>query len=126
MSDPTYMSETHALEAARWAAQPYPAEPERTNWQVWIERVKQEARNPYKRTIMRNQVSLGMNNNYYPTLSRFAIMDEPDLLGSLIKPRHVVGLDSAAGIEMLNGLFEQATGHKPKIYDWKNAKRRAS
>ncbi len=121
-----YMSETHALEATRWASQPYPAEPKKTNYQVWIEKIKKEAINPYKRTIMRNQVSLGMNNNYYPTLSRFAIMDEPELLGSLIKPRHVAGLDSEAGVEMLNELFVQATGHKPKIYDWHNARKRAS
>lgn len=121
-----WSSETHALEAVRWARSPYPPNPERTNWEVWIEHLEKEARNPYKRTLMRNQVSMGMNNNLYPTLSRFAIMANPSLFGSLIKPRHVVALDSVAGIELLNELFPQATGTNPKIYDWHNARKKSA
>lgn len=118
-----WASETHALEAVRWAKAPYPPNPEKTNWDVFFEKVSKEARNPYKRTIMRNQVSMGMNNNLYPTLSRFAIMAEPKL-ASLIKPRHIPVLDSPAGIELLNDLFKQATGEQPKIYDWQNARKK--
>ena len=122
--DAAYTSETHALEATRWACAAYPANPTRTNWEEWMSRIRREALNPYKQAIMRNQVTLGMNNNFWPTLSRFALMEEPNLLGDLISPRHVVGLDSPAGIEMLNELFVQVTGHKPKVYDWHNAQRR--
>ena len=48
-----WASETHALEAVRWAKAPYPSNPEKTNWDVFFEKVSKEARNPYKRTIMR-------------------------------------------------------------------------
>ena len=123
-NDAAYTSETYALEAVRWAKKPYPANPDTTNWEEWLRKLKQEAKRPHKQTIMRNQVTLGMNNNYWPTLSRFALMAEPQALGSLINPRHISGLDSPAGIELLNELFVQVTGTTPKVYDWRNARKR--
>lgn len=119
-----WTSETHALEAVRWAKKPYPANPVRTNWDEWLERLKTEARKPYKQTIMRNQSSMGMNNNLWPALSRFTLMAEPETFGSLIKPRHISALDSPTGIELLNELFHQITGSNPKVYDWRYARKK--
>ena len=119
-----WTSETHALEAVKWAKQPYSGNPEITNWEAWIRMMRKEALKPYKRTIMRNQVTLGMNNNAYPTLSRFALMYDPETFGTVIKPRRVVALDCERGLEMLNELYREATGGKPRIYDWHNAQRR--
>ncbi len=123
MTDTAYI---HAEEAVRWAMKPYPAEPEKTNWQVWIRLMKREALKPYKRTIMRNQVTLGMNNNYYPTLSRFALMHDPALFGSVINPRKIRALDCPFGRLTLCVLYQKVTGENPRITDWRNAKRLAS
>lgn len=110
----------NALQAANWAKQPNEREPQKTNFDVFIEKLEHEY---FKRVflIKRNQVSIGMNNNYWPCLSRLALMYRPWLANKL-KPRHTVELDSKEGIELLNKLYKDVTGKEPILRDWHSAK----
>lgn len=120
MSDQTI---SHAYRAVAWAKRPYKFDDKQTNWDAWILKLKKEAYNPYKRTIMRNQAVMSMDNSYWPCLSRLALMGYPQLLGKLIKPRNVVELDSESGLELLNKLYLDVTDTKPALYDWHNARK---
>ena len=111
---------TNALKAARWAVQPYPADPTKTRFEVLLERLNREANRPGKMTIMRNQASMGMNNNYWPCISRLVIMHTPGF-AYYIHPRHVRELDSASGIAFLNRVYADVTHKTPTIANWKNA-----
>lgn len=113
---------TWALQAAHWAIKPYPADPSINNFDAWFTRVLREARKPGKVTLMRNQISMGMNNNYWPCMSRLAIMRDP-WLAHYIHPRHVIELDCPEGIDLLNKLYETITHAEPKVRDWQQAKK---
>lgn len=113
---------TWALKGAAWAKKPYPADPSITKFEAWLSRVNAEARVTGKCTIMRNQASMGMSNNYWPCLSRLAIMASP-ALADYIHPNHLQPLDDAEGVEMLNRLYRDVVGRPPKLRDWKNASR---
>lgn len=113
----------HWAEAAvRWAKQPYPAVPGRTNYAQLLEQVCASiANNPGKVRLMRNQAAMGMNNNYWPALSRLMIMDEPELV-NWIKPSHSEQLDCQAGIAMMQIYFGSITNRRAKARSWKHAK----
>lgn len=114
---------TWALQAANWAKKPNPAHPECSNFEVFLDRLERESRRPHRITIMRNQASMGMSNNYWPTMSRLAIMAIPTL-ALYINPRHVRELDGDDGRDLLNMLYTEITDQEPAIHDWKAAKQR--
>lgn len=110
-----------AEEAVEWAKRPYPAVEGRTNYGQLLERVCAIASEPGKVRVMRNQAELGMNNNYWPCLSRLMIMDEPELV-RWIEPRFCEALDRQAGIAMLQLMFQDVTGRRPRARSWRHAK----
>lgn len=115
---------TNALQAAHWAIQPNVYNPEKTNFEVFLDKIDHEySKRVY--LIKRNQISIGMSNNYWPCLSRLAIMACP-WLAEKLKPRHIVQLDSEEGIEFLNKLYLDITGKQPIIYDWRNARKKGA
>ena len=113
-------SVTWARQAVNWAKSAYPANPDKTRFEAWMDKLYAAANNPYKMTIMRNQVTLGMNNNYWPCLSRLAIMNSPHL-GKYIHPRKVEDLDNHEGLAMLRQLHVELVGSEPKLKNWRNA-----
>jgi DNA phosphorothioation-dependent restriction protein DptG len=112
---------THALKARTWAAKKNPAHPQYTNFEWLMQRIEHER--AYHMTIMRNQVHTGFDNNYWPTLSRLAIMQRPDLV-RYIHPRDVPDLDDKDGARLLVSLYMDVTGRYPAISNWQQAKKR--
>lgn len=110
-----------AEDAVEWAKQPYPAAEGRTNFDQLLEQVRGIADVPGKVRIMRNQAALGMNNNFWPCLSRLMIMADPDLV-RWIEPRFCEALDRQAGIAMLQLMYQDVTGERPRARSWRHAK----
>lgn len=70
---------------------------------------------------MRNQQTMGMNNNYWPALSRLAIMHSPHL-AKYIHPTCRPPLDGREGVELMNELYRRVVGRPPKVRDWTAAR----
>ncbi|MEG2533648.1 MAG: hypothetical protein RSB04_11615 [Gordonibacter sp.] len=78
---------------------------------------------PGRMLIMRNQAAIGMNNNYWPCLSRLLIMGDPWLV-EYINPHYIEALDSPPAAAMLCLYYNRITGSRPKVSSWKVAKQR--
>lgn len=109
-----------AWRAYIWGTNPYPADPRRTNFDEACRRIVLEAQTPGKITVMRNQASIGMNNNYWPAVSRWAIMRHP-WLAAKVNP-HPGELDSGQGLAEMRSWYRKLTGEAPKANSWMEAK----
>ncbi|WP_421572385.1 hypothetical protein M1L65_07060 [Slackia exigua] len=107
-----------AWRAFLWAKAPWPAEPGSTRFDEALRRIRSEAGRPGRVTVMRNQASMGMNNNYWPAVSRWAVMADP-ALAKKVHPRYVADLDDAPGTAQMRAWYRQLTGERPKAGSWK-------
>lgn len=121
MSEGEDRTVTWALKAAAWAERPYPADPSITTFAAWMIRLTAEASVTKRCTIMRNQQAMGMSNNYWPALSRLAVMHSPHL-AKYIHPAHRQPLDGREGVELMNELYRRLVGRSPKVRDWTAAR----
>ena len=110
--------------AIDWAKSPYRDDRDETNWEQFMHQLRIEANTGWRKTIMRSQVSRGMSNNFWPMLSRLAIMDTP-YLAKYIHPRRVNDLDCTQGTTELIEAYMLITGHLPQCSDWQKAKEHA-
>lgn len=109
-----------ALRAFRWAREPWPADPSRTSFDEALRRIRAEAARPGRVTVMRNQATLGMNNNYWPAMSRWALMADP-ALAAKVRPRYVAALDDPPGKAQMRAWYRELTGEAPKAGGWEEA-----
>lgn len=109
-----------AWRAFLWAKAPWPAEPGSTRFDEALRRIRSEAGRPGRVTVMRNQASMGMSNNYWPAVSRWAVMADP-ALAKKVHPRYVADLDDAPGTAQMRAWYRQLTGERPKAGSWKEA-----
>lgn len=121
MSEGEDRTVTWALKAAAWAEKPYPADPSITTFAAWMIRLTAEASVTKRCTIMRNQQTMGMNNNYWPALSRLAIMHSSHL-AKYIHPTYRPPLDGREGVELMNELYRRVVGRPPKARSWMAAR----
>lgn len=91
-----------------------------SNWARLDSKVMRAYSDPSKRTIMRNQVQIGFDNSIYPALSRLLILGTPQLARK-IHPR-TSSLDNAIERARLVAAYEEITGYKPKVNDWREAR----
>ena len=91
-----------------------------TNWARLDSKVMRAYEDPSKHTIMRNQVQIGFDNSIYPALSRLLILGTPQLARK-IHPR-TSSLDTVEGRARLAEAYEEITGYKPKVEDWRAAR----
>lgn len=89
------------------------------NWERLTSRVWRAYQDKSKRTIMRNQVQLGFDNNIWPVLSRLLIMDYPRMRRK-IHPRKAE-VDNPNDIHRLAEAYREITGEEPAIDDWREA-----
>lgn len=121
MSDEAKGTLGWAYDATLWASAPYPAKPAWTNYAQLLHQTVELARKPGTTRLMRNQTTLGMNNNYWPCLSRLMIMDVPEL-ARYIEPRYCSELDNQVGAAKLQVWFRKITSRKPTVRNWMHAK----
>ena len=113
-------AEFWAWRAYLWGSAPYPADPSRTNFDEACRRIVLEAQKPGKVLLMRNQATTGMNNNYWPAVSRWAVMRHP-WLAAQVHPKWVDGLDGAEGLARMRQWYRMLTGEAPRANSWKEA-----
>lgn len=113
-----------AYRACEWGAEPCPADERYTNFEMLLHKVQLLlAAEPWRQTVMRNQVRMAISNNFWPALSRWALMAEPSL-AEVIHPRKVEELDD--GEVPMDELFIRMTGRLPEVFDWRRAAERCA
>lgn len=116
-------TEFWAWRAMLWGRSPYPADPSRANFDELCRRIVLEASRPGKVTLMRNQADMGANNNYWPALSRWAIMRHP-WLAAQIHPKYRPELDEGAGLAQMRAWYRTVAGKPPRARSWMEAEAR--
>ena len=112
-----------AWRAYLWGTDAWPADPSRTNFDEACRRIVLEAQRPGRITVMRNQAAIGMNNNYWPAVSRWAVMRHP-WLAAKIHPKRTEEMDGPQGLAQMRRWYRMLTGEAPKAGSWMEAEAR--
>lgn len=106
-------------EAAEWARRP--AADGRTNYDHMLSTVLDAAEGGSDVRTVPICAAIGMDDSYWPYLVRLVIMDEPELV-QWLEPRWCGLLDGQMGTAVLQLMFRDVTGRRPKVRSWRHAK----